>query len=177
MPSIAITRQYEAVYILRPDATDEQVDATINKYRQAVLSTGGTVEKSDRWERRKLAYEVGGYTEGLYVIMEFSGDARTETELRRQFQIGEDQIRYMIVKRDDATATAAASAPAAAAPVAAPAPAAAEAPVPVAETVAPVVTAEAETAPAAETQAPAEAEATPEETTETPGETAVTPEA
>jgi len=157
LPSIAITRQYEAVYIIRPDATDEQVDATINKYRQVVLNNGGTVEKSDRWERRKLAYEVQGYTEGLYVIMEFTGESRTETELRRQFQISEDQIRYMIVKRDDAAATAE-TAPTAAATAAAPAPAA------TAETEAPVVTAEAETAPAPETQAPAEAEAAPEGT-------------
>jgi len=162
LPSIAITRQYEAVYILRPDATDEQVDTTINKYRQVVLNTGGTVEKSDRWERRKLAYEVAGYTEGLYIIMEFSGEARTETELRRQFQISEDQIRYMIVKRDDAAAAAAPAPVAAAAPAAAPAPVVTEAPV--AQTEAPVVTAEAETAPEAETQAPADAEAAPEGT-------------
>lgn len=122
MPSIAVTRQYEAIYILRPDSTEEQVETTVNKYRQIVQNNGGNVGKIDRWERRKLAYEIEGYTEGLYIIMEFSGESRTETELRRNFQISEDQIRYMIVKRDEgdaaATATRATAAPAAAAPIA-----------------------------------------------------------
>lgn len=148
MPSIAVTRQYEAIYILRPDSTEEQVETTVNKYRQIVQNNGGNVGKIDRWERRKLAYEIAGYTEGLYIIMEFSGESRTETELRRNFQISEDQIRYMIVKRDEGdaatTATRATAAPAAAAPT-----------TPVAEA-APVVSeaAPAETPATEETQAP-----------------------
>lgn len=148
MPSIAVTRQYEAIYILRPDSTEEQVETTVNKYRQIVQNNGGNVGKIDRWERRKLAYEIEGYTEGLYIIMEFSGESRTETELRRNFQISEDQIRYMIVKRDEgddaATATRATAAPAAAAPT-----------TPVAEA-APAVSeaAPAETPATEETQAP-----------------------
>jgi len=148
LPSIAVTRQYEAIYILRPDSTEEQVETTVNKYRQIVQNNGGNVGKIDRWERRKLAYEIEGYTEGLYIIMEFSGESRTETELRRNFQISEDQIRYMIVKRDEgddaATATRATAAPAAAAPT-----------TPVAEA-APAVSeaAPAETPATEETQAP-----------------------
>ncbi len=102
MPSIAVTRPYEAIYIIRPDATEEVVETTVNKYRNVVQNSGGTVTKIDRWERRKLAYEVSGYNEGLYVVMEFVGESRAEVELRRQFQISEDQIRYMIVSREAA---------------------------------------------------------------------------
>ncbi len=157
MPSIAVTRQYEAIYILRPDSTEEQVETTVNKYRQIVQNHGGTVGKIDRWERRKLAYEIEGCTEGLYIIMEFSGESRTETELRRNFQISEDQIRYMIVKRDEGDAAATAARSAAAAPAAvAPAPAAPVAAEPAVAEAAPTVAAEApaETPATEETQAP-----------------------
>jgi small subunit ribosomal protein S6 len=126
LPSIAITRPYEAIYIVDPNLGDEQVTVITDKYKQLVETNGGTVEKIDVWERRKLAYEIKGRNEGIYVVMQFTGQAKVETELRRIFQISEDQIRYMIVKQDDTAPllpvaptepAAAVSAPPAAAPV------------------------------------------------------------
>ena len=133
MPSIAITRPYEAVYILDPDSGEDQVRAVVDRYKQLVETNGGTVGKIDVWERRKLAYEVKGRTEGIYVIMQFTGQATVEAELRRIFQISEDQIRYMIVKQDEENAPALPVAPAEAAaapaaPAVAPAPATTSAP-------------------------------------------------
>lgn len=149
MPSIAITRPYEAIYILDPDLGDEQVQAIVTRYRQVVENTGGTVVSADVWERRKLAYAIKGRTEGIYVVMQFTGEATVEAELRRVFQISEDQLRAMIVKPEPADAPAlpvaqpeAAAVPAPSAPVAqpevvAPAPVTEpDAPAPVAEPVA-----------------------------------------
>ena len=153
MPSIAITQPYEAVYIMDPDLGDERIGAITAKYRAIIETGGGTLEKIDVWERRRLAYEIKGRTEGIYVVMQFRSKPDVEAELRRIFQISEDQIRYLIIRRDDAEELL---------PVAAPAPAAA----PVAEP-APVVVAE---TPAAETPAPAvesEAVAPTAETTQT----------
>ena len=143
MPSTAITRAYEAVYILDPDAGEERIAATISRYRELVESQGGIVQKAEVWgERRKLAYEIKGRNEGFYVVMQFTGTAGVEVELRRVFQISEDQIRYMIVRLDEdmiaqpalqPAAPAAQTAPAVREPVAqAPvaAPVAEEAPVP-----------------------------------------------
>lgn len=173
MPSIAITRSYEAIYILDPDLGEEKISATAGRYKQIVENSGGTVEKVDIWERRKLAYEIKGRTEGIYVVMQFSGEAKVETELRRIFQISEDQIRYMIVKAeefDDANvresgynrhSEPAAQAPAAPAAVAAPAPEAVatqEASAPEAETAAP----ESETATTESSAGEAATEAAPE---------------
>ena len=178
MPSIAITQPYEAVYILDPTLGDEQIGTTTAKYRSVVETGGGTVENIEVWERRRLAYEIKGRTEGIYVVMQFQAKPPVEAELRRVFQISEDQIRYMIVRRDENEADAPAppprshfAAPAAqAAPVAAPAsvetpapaveeaPAAVEAPVaeaPAAQTAVPE-TAPTETAPVAETVEPTE---------------------
>lgn len=131
MPSIAITRAYEAIYILDPDLGDEQVQAIVTRYRQIVENNGGTVTSADVWERRKLAYAIKGRTEGIYVVMQFTGEATVEAELRRIFQISEDQLRAMIVKPEpaDAPALPAATPDAAPAPepeAAAPPPAAPE---------------------------------------------------
>lgn len=137
MPSIAITQPYEAVYIVDPDLGDERISAITAKYRQIVETGGGTLEKIDVWERRRLAYEIKGRTEGIYVVMQFRAKPPVEAELRRIFQISEDQIRFMIIRRDDDEALL---------PVAPPAPA----------TSAPAATPVAEPTPAAETTEPAQ---------------------
>ena len=154
MPSIAITQPYEAVYIMDPDLGDERISAITAKYRQIVENGGGTLEKTDVWERRRLAYEIKGRTEGIYVVMQFRSKPAVEAELRRIFQISEDQIRFMIIRRDDDEALL---------PVAPPAPAAAEAPAAIAP----------EPTETAEASAPAES--TPAEAVEAP-EAAQTPE-
>ena len=129
MPSIAITQPYEAVYILDPGLGDEQIQPILAKYRGVIETNGGVVESAEVWERRRLAYEIKGRTEGIYVVMLFSSKPAVEAELRRIFQISEDQIRYMIVRRDDAEAVETApEAPVAAAPAATEAPAAVETP-------------------------------------------------
>ena len=148
MPSIAITQPYEAVYIMDPDLGDERISAITAKYRAVVETGGGTLEKIDVWERRRLAYEIKGRTEGIYVIMQFRAKPPVEAELRRIFQISEDQIRFLIIRRDDEEALL---------PVALPAPAAAApAPEPAAPVSEPVAEASAEepaepVEPAAET--------------------------
>ena len=150
MPSIAITQPYEAVYIVNPDLGDEQIQTISAKYRQIVESGGGTVEKIDVWERRKLAYEIKGRTEGIYVVMQFRSKPAIEAELRRIFQISEDQIRSLIVRRDDEDGTTTAATPAAQPAQAAPVPAPVVEAAPVAE-VAPVAEAAPETPEPAET--------------------------
>ena len=121
MPSIAITQPYEAVYILDPDLGDERISAVTAKYRGIVETGGGQLEKIDVWERRRLAYEVKGRTEGIYVVMQFQAKPAVEAELRRIFQISEDQIRFLIIRRDDDETLLPASPPAPAASVPVPA--------------------------------------------------------
>ncbi len=133
MPSIAITQPYEAVYIVGADLGDEQIGVVSTKYRQIVENGGGTVEKVDVWERRKLAYEIKGRTEGIYIVMQFRSKPDVEAELRRIFQISEDQIRFLIVRRDEEDGSIPAAAPAAQPAQAVPAPAPAEEAAPSAE--------------------------------------------
>ncbi len=146
MPSIAITQPYEAVFIMDPDLGDERISAITTKYRGIVETGGGQLEKLDVWERRRLAYEIKGRTEGIYAVMQFRAKPPVEAELRRIFQISEDQIRFLIIRRDDEESLLPVAAPAPA--VVAPAPAVAAPPAP-----------EAAETPQAEAEVPAPAAA------------------
>jgi small subunit ribosomal protein S6 len=165
-------RQYEVIYILDPNLEEEGQTAQIERFRGIVEAQGGSVQHVERWERRRLAYEVKGRREGYYVVMNFTSEPAAEKELSRVMGITDAVVRHMIVRVDpkiverqiaeskaqaeararaEAEARAAAEAAAAAAPPPAPEPAAVEAPAP-----APAVDTAPDAAPAADA-VPAEA--------------------
>lgn len=171
-------RQYEAMYILDPGLEEARQTALVDRFRDLVIAQGATVELIDRWERRRLAYEVKGRREGYYVVMNFTGGPAAQAELTRVFGITEGVLRAMITKMDERTAArsiaeakAAAEAKAKAAEEAAAAAAAAEAEAAELVTAAPAAAPEAAAAPAEES-APAVAEAEPEAEAETGDEEA-----
>jgi small subunit ribosomal protein S6 len=93
-------RKYECTYILDPGLADEQQDPIIDRFKTLVGDNGGTVDAVDKWERRRLAYEVKGKREGVYVVMNFSGEPKTEAELGRVLGISEGILRHLIVRTD-----------------------------------------------------------------------------
>lgn len=96
-----MVRPYEALYIVDPNRTDEEVTAIMEKYQKVAQDQGAEVENVNRWDKRKLAYEVKGHNEGIYVLMNFKGDAKAEAELDRLFRIADDVIRHIIVRLDE----------------------------------------------------------------------------
>lgn len=93
--------QYELMYILKPDLGEEPQQAAIEKVQQVVEGAGGTVEKTDKWGRRKLSYEIDDFSEGFYVLVNFSGDGAIANEITRLLNINEEVIRSMVVRLDD----------------------------------------------------------------------------
>lgn len=93
-------RKYECTYILDPGIADEEQEPIIDRFKNLVGDNGGTVDAVDKWERRRLAYEVKGKREGIYVVMNFSGEPRTEAELGRVLGISEGILRHLIVRTD-----------------------------------------------------------------------------
>jgi len=93
-------RKYECTYILDPGIADEEQEPIIDRFKNLVGDNGGSVDAVDKWERRRLAYEVKGKREGVYVVMNFSGEPRTETELGRVLGISEGILRHMIIRTD-----------------------------------------------------------------------------
>lgn len=89
-------KNYELVYVVRPNAEDEVKEAVLNKI-QEVISANGEVEKVDTWGNRKLAYQIAKFSEGFYVLVNFKASADLPKELDRNLKISENVIRHMIV--------------------------------------------------------------------------------
>ena len=89
-------KNYELVYVVRPNAEDEVKEAVLTKI-QEVISANGEVEKVDTWGNKKLAYPIAKFTEGLYVLVNFKASADLPKELDRNLKINENVIRHMIV--------------------------------------------------------------------------------
>ena len=89
-------KNYELVYVVRPNAEDEVKEAVLNKI-QEVISANGEVEKVDTLGNRKLAYQIAKFSEGFYVLVNFKASADLPKELDRNLKINENVIRHMIV--------------------------------------------------------------------------------
>ena len=94
-------RSYEALYIVPASLSDEAVDASVEKYKKAIEEKGATVDKAERWQKRKLAYPIKGHNEGNYCIMQFSAPPAVPAELSRLFRINDEIIRGRIYLREE----------------------------------------------------------------------------
>jgi small subunit ribosomal protein S6 len=93
-------RQYELVYILPPDTTEQQVGELHEQIAATVSRLNGTIEKTDPWGRRKLAYEIGHFKEGVYVLEVINGSGELMKELDRRLRVMDQVVRHMIVRVD-----------------------------------------------------------------------------
>jgi small subunit ribosomal protein S6 len=94
-------RTYELVYIVSPDATEEQVAAIHTQVEQTTQKMGGTLVKTDNWGRRKLAYEIQHHKEGTYVLEVIEGGGDLMKELDRRLKVVDQVIRQLIVRVDE----------------------------------------------------------------------------
>ncbi len=95
------TRQYELVYIISPDATEQQIADLHTQVEEIAARFSGKVEKSDNWGRRKLAYEIGPHKEGTYVLELISGPGEMIRELDRRLRVSDQVIRHLTVRVDE----------------------------------------------------------------------------
>lgn len=94
-------RAYEAMYVLRPELDEEQVNTQIEKFSGIIADNGGEVTKVDQWGKRRLAYEVEKVREGYYVLCYFNADADLPKELERNFRISDSVIRFLVVREGE----------------------------------------------------------------------------
>ncbi|MCX7800523.1 MAG: 30S ribosomal protein S6 [Fimbriimonadales bacterium] len=94
-------RNYEALYIVKPQLSDSDAAQLAAHFKGVVEGLGGTVSKAEKWDRRKLAYEIKGYTEGVYILMEFAAPPSVPAELSRLLRIHDDVIRHRIFSQED----------------------------------------------------------------------------
>ena len=94
-----INANYEAVYILNPDMTEEAIAAMVEKFK-GVVEANGTVTEVDEWGKRRLAYPINDLMEGYYVLMTFTAAAAIPAELDRIFRITDGVMRSMIICKE-----------------------------------------------------------------------------
>jgi len=94
-------KKYEVIYIVRPTVDEEGLEAVVSKFENLVKNNGATVEKIDRWGKKRLAYEIKDFTEGFYVLMYFTAEPQVVFELERVMKITDEIIRHMVIKEDE----------------------------------------------------------------------------
>ena len=82
-----MNRKYELVYVVSPDSTEEQVTELHTQIEGIVTRMGGTIEKTENWGRRRLAYQIDRYREGSYHIVLFEAPADAIAELEQMVGI------------------------------------------------------------------------------------------
>ena len=91
-----VSANYEVVYIIDPNQSEEAIAATVAKFQTLAEQNGSAVEVEE-WGKRKLAYAIDYKTEGYYVLMSFTSDAAFPKELDRVLGITTGMMRSMIV--------------------------------------------------------------------------------
>jgi ribosomal protein S6 len=79
-------REYEAVYILRPDLNKETSERVADRVAEVIAREGGTLTLVENWGRRPMSYEIQHYKRGVYVYINYLGDGALVAELERNFR-------------------------------------------------------------------------------------------
>ncbi len=94
-------RHYETIFIASPTLTEEQVDDLVKGFEGIIAEQGGELLKTDKWGRRKLAYEVQKFSEGYYTLFEMNAGSALVAELERRFRNNDAVIKFLSVRLDE----------------------------------------------------------------------------
>jgi small subunit ribosomal protein S6 len=89
------------MYIIKPTLDEDSIDAVAKKVDDQITALKGTVEKTEKRGRKRLAYEVKDFKDGFYVLTTFQADPASLTEFERLLKLNDDVIRHLIVRLDE----------------------------------------------------------------------------
>jgi small subunit ribosomal protein S6 len=96
-----MSRSYEVMFIVRPDAAEEDVDKLIAGFATTVTNGGGTIKTTEKMGRRKLAYMVRKFNDGNYVLLTIEAGGAVVAELERRLRVSEPVIKFITVRMDE----------------------------------------------------------------------------
>jgi small subunit ribosomal protein S6 len=94
-------RIYENLFIVKPDATEEEIDHLVDQMSKSVTTAGGTIDKVDKWGKRRLAYRIEKNREGSYILMQFTAEPATVREFERRLRVQDSVIKFITVRIDE----------------------------------------------------------------------------
>jgi small subunit ribosomal protein S6 len=92
---------YEMVFITQPNLGDEGVGALNERLVQTIVAQGGEMQSTENWGKRNLAYRIGRYTEGHYILNRYIMPPAGADELERLLRFNENVIRYLVIRTDE----------------------------------------------------------------------------
>ena len=98
-------RAYELMIIFDGDVDDTAVNDQLKAVDRLIEAGGGTVKKTDRWGRRRFAYEINHKWEGIYVVLEIATEGRDLSEVERVLHLADEVVRHKTIRLPDAEAT------------------------------------------------------------------------
>lgn len=94
--------KYEILYIIRPDMNDDSKKELVERFDAIIKDNGSEVVESKDWAKRRLAYEINDFKEGIYHLINVeASDAKAIDEFDRLARINRDILRHMIVRIED----------------------------------------------------------------------------
>lgn len=94
-------RIYEELFIVRPDASEDEINALLEQLKPAITNAGGTIDKEERWGVRKLAYRIEKRTEGYYILLQFTAPPQAVKELERRLRVADLVMKFLTVRIDE----------------------------------------------------------------------------
>ena len=96
-----MNRTYELMFIVRPDMVEEELDKLISTLESVVTSASGTVKSVERMGKRRLAYVVRRFQDGMYILLTVEGTGAMVHELERRLRVTEPVIKFLTVRVDE----------------------------------------------------------------------------
>ena len=94
-------RIYEELFIIKPDTPEEEADQYVEQLQTQLTAAGATIDKVEKWGKRRLAYRIDKYREGFYVLLQFTGDANLVKELERRLRVADMVLKFITVRIDE----------------------------------------------------------------------------
>jgi small subunit ribosomal protein S6 len=94
-------RKYEMIFIVRPDIEEEELGKLVTQMEGVVTGAGGKMEKIDRMGRRRLAYRIGRFQDGHFILFVLEGTGDTVKEFERRLGVTDSVIKFLAVRMDE----------------------------------------------------------------------------
>ena len=94
-------RKYEVMVLIDSEVDERLVPALVDKHLEVITKGGGSVDNTDIWGRRRLAYDINKKSEAIYAVLQISAEPAIVSEMDRLITIDERIVRTKVLRRED----------------------------------------------------------------------------